>query len=344
MHFSRVVLASTAASVAAAAPFSFPLANGFPNLNATAMQEVFKLAGGTLPNGALPSSLKAPGIQALQLIAANELFEVAYFSELVHNITTGVPGYKCGQKALDSLQAVVAQEQVHVLAANGVLANAKAETIQPCKYSFPVSNFDDAIALAETFTEVVLGVLPVAQGLFAADGGDEVGLVPIVGSIIGQEGEQVGYYRSIQNKVASSSPLLTGGAPQFAYTAISQFIVRGSCPNIQAIGLTAFPALTVLSIPEAKNSTQEFSIDGDNVFEGANSIAYISGQNLPVVVPISDVKIEGGKTTFCAEFPYDAGFARGLTLGALVKGSGSFNSSSAVAAATVNGPALIEID
>lgn len=236
------------------------------------------------------------------------------------------------------------QEQVHALAANGVLANAKAETIQPCQYSFAVDNFDDAISLAQTFTEVVLGVLPVAQGLFAADGGDEVGLVPIVGSIIGQEGEQVGYYRSIQNKVASSAPLLTGGAPQFAFTAISQFIIPGSCPNLEAIGLTAFPALTITSTPEAMNSTQQFSIEGGNITEGGNSIAYISGQNLPIVVPISNVTTNGSMTTFSAAFPYDAGFARGLTLGALVKGSGPFNSSSDVAAATLNGPALIEVD
>lgn len=108
--------------------------------------------------------------------------------------------------------------------------------------------------------------------------------------------------------------------------------------------MTAFPALTVLSTPEAKNSTQQFSIMGGDVTEGANSIAYISGQNLPVVVPISNVATDGSMTTFCAEFPYDAGFNRGLTLGALVKGSGPFNSSAAVAAATVNGPALIEVD
>lgn len=80
------------ASLAAAAPFSFSLANGFPNLNSTAMAEVYKLAGGTLPNGALPSSLTAGGTQALQLIAANEEFEVAYFSELLANVTNSVPG------------------------------------------------------------------------------------------------------------------------------------------------------------------------------------------------------------------------------------------------------------
>lgn len=93
MHFSTILLSSAAAQLACAAPFSYPLANGFPNLNSTAMQEVYKLAGGTLPNGALPATLKADAVQTLQLIAANELFETAYFTELLQNITTKVPGY-----------------------------------------------------------------------------------------------------------------------------------------------------------------------------------------------------------------------------------------------------------
>jgi hypothetical protein len=236
------------------------------------------------------------------------------------------------------------QEQIHALAANGVLANANSTTIQPCQYQFPVTDFDSAIALAETFTEVVLGVLPLAQATFAADGGDEAGLVPIIGSIIGQEGEQTGYYRFLQKKVASSAPLLTGGAPQFAYTAISQFIVPGSCPNINVIGLTAFPALTVETTPKAMNSTQLFSINGTMSATNA-SIAYLSGQNLPVTVPITNVNTEGGRTYFFAEFPYDAGFARGLTIGALVSGANAkFNSSAQVAAATIAGPALIEVE
>jgi hypothetical protein len=186
--------------------------------------------------------------------------------------------------------------------------------------------------------------LPVAQAVFAADGGDEAALVPIVGSVIGQEGEQNGYYRFLQKKVASAAPLLTGGAPQFAYTAISQFIVPGSCPNINIIGLTPFPALTVETTPEAANSTQLFSVEG-TVSAANSSLVYISGQNLPVTVPISNINTEGGKTYFFAPFPYDAGFARGLTIGALVKGANTtFNSTAEVAAATIYGPALIEVD
>ncbi|KUJ14586.1 uncharacterized protein LY89DRAFT_650489 [Mollisia scopiformis] len=345
MRLSTFVLASTAANLAIAAPLSYPLPNGFPNLNATALAEVYKLAGGTLPNGALPTQLTAGATQTLQLIAANELFEVAYFTELVNNITNKVPGYENADSyALKTLTAIVNQEQIHVLAANGVLANANQTNIQPCQYQFPVSDFDSAIALAETFTEVVLGVLPLAQMAFGVDGGDETGLIPVIGSIIGQEAEQNGYYRAFQKKIASAAPLLTGGAPQFAYTAISQFIVPGSCPNIDVIGLTAFPALTVETTPKAENSTQLFSVNG-TVSAANASIAYLSGQNLPVTVPITNVNTEGGKTYFFAEFPYEAGFARGLTIGALVSGSSpTFNSSADVATATLYGPALIEID
>lgn len=106
MRFSSFVLS---ASAVAAAPFSYPLANGFPDLNATAMAQVYKLAGGTLPNGALPSSLKPNGVQALQLIAANEIFEVAYFSELLANVTNNVPGYEVEDKVyvVKALTAVV---------------------------------------------------------------------------------------------------------------------------------------------------------------------------------------------------------------------------------------------
>ena len=233
---------------------------------------------------------------------------------------------------------------MHALAANGVLANAGNVTIQPCQYDFPVDNFADAIALAETFTEVVLGVLPVVQGIFAADGGEELGLLDVVGSIIAQEGEQTGFYRSLQKKVASSAPLITGGAPQFAYTALLQLIVPGSCPNINVIGLTPFPGLTVETTPKAENSTQLFSVNG--AISASNStMVYISGQNLPVSVPISDVNTQGGKTYFFAPFPYDVGFSRGLTLGALVSGANAvFKSPAEVAAATQYGPALIEVD
>jgi hypothetical protein len=100
MQFSIWTQISAVASIALAAPFNpFPLANGFPNLNATALQKVFSIAGGTAPNGPLPTSLTLTGAKTFQVIALNEFFEVAYFTELLFNITSGVQGYENGDKA-----------------------------------------------------------------------------------------------------------------------------------------------------------------------------------------------------------------------------------------------------
>jgi hypothetical protein len=138
--------------------------------------------------------------------------------------------------------------------------------------------------------------------------------------------------------------LLTGSAPQFAYTAINQFVVPGSCPNINVIGLTPFPALNLESKLKAKNSTLCYSVNG--IVSAANAtLVYMSGQSLPVSVPIGNVTVTGGKMTFEAPFPYDSGFNRGLTIGALVAGVGkTFNSTDGVAEATLFGPALIEVE
>ena len=46
-----------------------------------------------------------------------------------------------------------------------------------------MDNLDDAINLARTFTDVVLGTLQDAQSAFATDGDAE--LVPLIGSVIG---------------------------------------------------------------------------------------------------------------------------------------------------------------
>ena len=228
---------------------------------------------------------------------------------------------------------------------NGILTNANHTAIKPCEYQFPVTNFNQAIALAQTFTDVVLGTLPEAQAIFAADGGDESPLVPLIGSVLAQEGEQVGFYRFAQKKTPSAAPFLTGGSPSFAFTAIQMFIVPGSCPQpLSNINLTTFGPLTVVSTPQPINSTLEFAVPG-KVAPDTNSIVYLSGQNLPVTVPIYAVTPVDGTYHFKASFPFASGFANGLTIAALVKGVGQkFESNDAVAAATLFGPGLIEVN
>ena len=234
---------------------------------------------------------------------------------------------------------------MHALGVNGILTSANKTAIKPCQYQFPVTNFIQAIALAQTFTDIVLGTLPEAQAIFAADGGDESPLVPLFGSVLAQEGEQVGFYRFAQKKTPSAAPFLTGGSPSFAFTAIQMFIVPGSCPQpLSNVNLTTFGPLTVVTTPEPKNMTLEFAVPG-KVAPDANSIVYLSGQNLPVTVPISAVSNVTGMYHFKASFPFASGFANGLTIAALVKGAGqTFKSNDAVAAATLYGPGLIEIN
>lgn len=79
------------AGLATAAPFSLP--NGFPNPSSSALMQIQSQAGGTLPNTALPTSLKADAIKSLQVIAVNEIFETAFFSSLLNNVTEGKSGY-----------------------------------------------------------------------------------------------------------------------------------------------------------------------------------------------------------------------------------------------------------
>jgi hypothetical protein len=107
MRLLTLLVTAAQACMVMAAPFSYPLANGFPKINVTSLEEIFKLAGGTTPNVSPLTSLKDGRVQTLQLIAANELLEIAFFTELLQNITSHVPGYETNQYNIDSLTAIV---------------------------------------------------------------------------------------------------------------------------------------------------------------------------------------------------------------------------------------------
>ncbi|KAK4695155.1 hypothetical protein P7C71_g2543, partial [Lecanoromycetidae sp. Uapishka_2] len=354
MYLSSFPILFIAVARVAAAPYnSFPLLDGFPQPNTSQLSEIEQKAQGSLPNSLLPTSLKSTGITILQLIALNEIFEVAFFTQLIANITNNVTGYDATALApldytyvLKSLTAVVNQEELHAAAANDILISGGQRAIAPCQYQFPVTNFTQAIALAQTLTDVVLGRLPTAQAAFAADAGDETPLVLLFGSILAQEGEQNGWFRSTAQKTPSAAPFLTGGSPSFAFTAIQMFIVPESCPiPLTSINLTTFGPLTILTTPEARNMTLKFAVPG-HVAAESNEIVYLAGQNLPVSVPISPVRRINDLSHFVARFPFEstARFANGLTIAALVNKTGqSFGNADEVAAATLYGPGLIEV-
>lgn len=88
---------------------SVPSDNGFPTPNDQQKTMIAQQAGGLLPNAPPATSLGAGTTTAFQLIAANELFETAYFSSLAQNISNNVPGFdNAPAGALNAIRAVVA--------------------------------------------------------------------------------------------------------------------------------------------------------------------------------------------------------------------------------------------
>ena len=297
-----------------------------------------------------------------QAIAFGELFEVAYFTSLLNNITNNVPGYEIGSGAVrevvvEALSAIQAQEELHAIGVNAILSSAGRTPVAPCQYIFPVDNFDAAIAGAQAFTDaVVLGGLQDALNTFVTAGDGEV--VPLLTSVVGQEvgtqarivlrktltrrqGEQNGFFRTLQAHVPSALPFLTASAGPFGFSYINQnFVVPGSCQT--AINVPIFSPLRLQTSPvQARDQRLSFSFTNDkSTSTSMLSLVYINQQNLPIVVPIQNTQTSGEEVNFQAKFPYAENEMNGLTIAVVTKGSGPFPSVDAVANATVFGPAI----
>ncbi|KAJ4148277.1 hypothetical protein LMH87_002756 [Akanthomyces muscarius] len=282
-----------------------PTNDGFPMPNKDQQVALAKQAGGKLPNVALPKELGPGSTTAFQLIAFNELFETAYFGSLLQNITDGVQGYEADnkQELMHIFSTVRAQEEIHALAAQAALISANASFVPTaCKYMFPTTNLTQAVNIAETFTAVVLGALQGANVLFAKE--NVTVPIQLISSVIGQEGEQNGYYRTVLKEVPSESPFLTAVPAAFAFSALQMFVVPGSCPYpLSNIDLPIFPPMTVngeaVAALDAKDQKLSFATDlsmseqakkyvggdGKDLF-----LTYTTGQQKPISMEISNVK------------------------------------------------------
>ncbi|GAB7346985.1 hypothetical protein MBLNU459_g3139t1 [Dothideomycetes sp. NU459] len=334
--------------------FRYPLSNEFPTPSNAEIAQIEQAAGGDLPSAAPPpGTISADSLNSLRLIAFNELFEVAFFTSLLSNITNSVPGYEVPAGldrdfVIETIRTVQAQEQLHALLANGGLASQNAAPIQPCEYVFPTTDLAGAIGLAATFTDVVLGTLGDVQTIAANAAGDR-GLIRGFAAVIGQEGEQNGFYRVFQGKRPSAQPFLTVGAREFAFTALQQnFVVPGSCPNIADIKIpTIAGALNLLTAaPQPKDSQLQFSFATESFSAAADyRLVLVNGVSNPIVESLENASYEGGVVTFEAEFPFATDLLYGLTIASVIPASAVANLTDvdSVAAASLFGPALIEV-
>ncbi|KAK4560996.1 hypothetical protein LTR86_004951 [Recurvomyces mirabilis] len=376
---SAAISYSTGSSSSGQKDFDFPLSNGFPNITkgSQTQKDIETQAHGQIPNQPPPPPPHADSLLSLGFVAFNELFEVAFFTELIYNITNNVPGYDNvpnRDNVLEILKIHQAQEELHELNANFAFNAFTKETILPCEYIFPVAKFDDAIAFAAQFTDVVLSTLPDIQTIFAQS--QDNGLIRGVGAVIGQEGEQDGFYRTLIGKPPAQLPFLTQGARDFALSAIVQnAVVDGSCPSLslltnpdQVAALKGAHPLKVFDVLTPVTDAKDFTIEKDitATFKAVTAqsvhstgfkpqsfavqqttglfVTYLNQANVPVVVAPTSIDIDSdGALIIEASFPGQSKFLNGLTIVAITNANVT-SSPDAVADATLFGPALIEID
>ena len=233
--------------------------------------------------------------------------------------------------------------------------------IFPCTYVFPVSDFISAIAFAQTFTDMYIGLLTNIQQRTAKNlGRDSNSIIYVLAQALGQEGQQSGWFRSLQAKYPSAEPFLTSSTRDFAFSWLQRFIVPGSCPNMEDIPLQTFPLLDV----EGKviGAGPVTLLVPGRVDPETQRVAFVNGALVPTTVPFSVTRISGcgngliknhvqnwsgcgGEmvTSITAYFPYAHNVMHGLTLVAVVKNGPSLITAEDVANATIYGPAVIEV-
>lgn len=91
----------------------FESIDAFPAPNDQQILNIEQRAHGTLSNGTAPASVDPDTIISLQVIAAEEQFEAAFFQQLLANITNNEPGFVIKNSnartlGLNALTAIVA--------------------------------------------------------------------------------------------------------------------------------------------------------------------------------------------------------------------------------------------
>ena len=191
----------------------------------------------------------------------------------------------------------------------------------------------------------------------AAKNGDD-GVVRAVASVIGQEGEQEGFYRVALGKKPSEKPFLTTNVGPFLFSFLQQFVVKDSCPfPLDAIKQHIFTPLKVQDghngfDVEPKNQDLHFTADLEAVAEAARYvggkgdglfITYFSGQLKPISQPVKNVQWHGKKISFTAAFPFEDNVMFGLSVASLTTAK-DFALPGDVVNATLAAPALIQVN
>ena len=326
-----------------------PFADGFPSPSKQQVSQIELQAHGLLPQG-IPPTLSPIGVTNVQLVEFAERTEAVFFEEFLFNVTNKVPGYDVLPPNIDYddlvmfLNQSVAMEELHSLAGTSILAHFNQTDIQPCtQYNFPVSNIAESLTLAAVTQSVVFGTLGDLALRWAENG--DFAFVQIAVQIAAAEGEQAGKLRTLLNKTSIELPFTTQNSIDFTFTALQGFVVPSSCPNLNAINLTTFEPLTVLSNLGPQDSQAQFQIGNSKYQSGSKYwVVYLNGLSIPIVEPLAFVTSDSETVTLQGSFPYTEHEMNGLTIAAITDTQGPFSSAEDVAAAAIWAPGLILVN
>ncbi|KAF7551964.1 hypothetical protein G7046_g7557 [Stylonectria norvegica] len=350
-------------------------------------------AGGKLPKGPLPKNLSKKGIAAFQLILLNEFFEVAYFEALRKNVTKKRTGFELGYETAlrtngtryennqtraeirmeQNLNVLLNQEKMHAIAAQQVLKANHAVRPPPCRYRCHVNNLEEALRHAETFTAVGMGVLQTVSVILSEENQSDV--VRILSSIIGQEGEQNGYFRELLGYVPTEAPFLTNVPLEYAYSVLQRYTLQCSYTKTKIeddFTMTKFPTLDVedqeiltmtanetslkfvasldheaIKKLDQLNISQARPVPGQLTFpvplpKDKLFMTYLNGQRMHSV-DLEEGSLNDSILTTKASFPCKKENWRGLTIAALTT-TNKFADYDELVNNTIAGPGLIQAD
>ncbi|KAI5207177.1 hypothetical protein AUEXF2481DRAFT_82691 [Aureobasidium subglaciale EXF-2481] len=332
--------------------FKFPLSNGFPNIKnpSAELRAIEEAAVGILPNAPLSKHLASADVTNFQLIGFAQLFQVAYYTSLYNNITQNVPGYDVPAQIkpffISVLEKTIAQEELHLLSANAILRAAGQEIIQPCRYVFPFDNFFAALDFATIFSDVIIGTYQTFQTTLALNGDSND--IALLGSIMGSTAERNGYLRSLLGANPAELPFLSISTGPWAYAALTHHvIVKDSCPNANIINVPSYGDLFLTnSSPNVSLTTTElaFAFINNGKKPADLRLVYTNAQNVPIAKKLENVKTTGNFVSFTVPFDYSSTIMSGMTMCWVASTSGDFSSANGVTAASLFGPAILNIN
>ncbi|KAL8819174.1 MAG: hypothetical protein Q9191_007789 [Dirinaria sp. TL-2023a] len=204
------------------------------------VDQAAQLATGGPPNGGAPTGISATAIAGFQAVNFLENLESAFFEQGLANLTYW---NRAGEldAAIEVVTKVHAQELIHVATAEGILKANNASTFARCQYTFPVSNAEEFLALANIITSVGIGgVINLIAGLAVSD----ARLVQGPASILSAEARHDAFFRQAAlGLVPTPSPFDTRVSAPLVLSFDNQFVVPGSCGAANAPKFTPIPSL-----------------------------------------------------------------------------------------------------